>query len=132
MTDTITCKRCGIVVRRKRLAQKYCSKACANAATKQRSRQRSGDMDGAATTLLGSGDVARENTNEINELAGPISEGYDKWPQEYRNPLHGTNQDGSTPGALQGDDFPIELDANGFPELPACLDRRQLKLRRAA
>ena len=28
------------------------------------------------------------------------------------------------PGALQGDDYPLEYDENGFPELPACLDRR--------
>ena len=28
------------------------------------------------------------------------------------------------PGALQGDDYPLDYDENGFPELPACLDRR--------
>jgi len=31
---------------------------------------------------------------------------------------------GPTPGALQGDDYPIEFDANSEPVLPACLDRR--------
>jgi hypothetical protein len=31
----------------------------------------------------------------------------------------------STPlEALNGDDYPVECDANGFPELPGCLDRR--------
>ena len=25
---------------------------------------------------------------------------------------------------LQGDDYPLTYDANGYPELPACLDRR--------
>ena len=27
--------------------------------------------------------------------------------------------------SLQGDDYPLTYDANGYPELPACLDRRQ-------
>ena len=26
--------------------------------------------------------------------------------------------------SLQGDDYPLTYDANGYPELPACLDRR--------
>ena len=34
------------------------------------------------------------------------------------------NPHGPTPGALQGDDYPLTYDADGFPELPACLDRR--------
>ena len=48
-----------------------------------------------------------------------------QWPEETCNPLHGSNPDGSTPGALQGDDFPIAVDENGRPELPDCLDRRR-------
>ena len=32
-------------------------------------------------------------------------------------------------GGPQGDDYPLEYDENGFPELPACLDRRQKKTR---
>jgi hypothetical protein len=32
--------------------------------------------------------------------------------------------DGPTPGAIQGDDYPIEMDVDGYPKLPACLDRR--------
>ncbi len=132
--ETVTCKRCGAIVRRKRQAQKYCSKACANAATKQRGRRKSGDIRGGATTLLESGDILLKNINEINELEEAISGGMPpyKWPEESRNPMHGTNPDGSTPDALRGDDFPIAVDENGFPELPTCLDRRKLKLRRAA
>jgi hypothetical protein len=45
---------------------------------------------------------------------------------------HGTNPDGSTPGALQGDDYPLTYDADGFPEFPACLDRRKPRLEEAA
>jgi hypothetical protein len=44
------------------------------------------------------------------------------WPE--MDPHHGTNPDGSTPGALQGDDYPLEYYEDGFPKLPACLDRR--------
>jgi hypothetical protein len=29
----------------------------------------------------------------------------------------------TTPEALQGDAYPIENDSDGYPELPACLDR---------
>ena len=28
-----------------------------------------------------------------------------------------------TLGALQGDDYPIEMDADGYPIMPACLQR---------
>jgi hypothetical protein len=31
---------------------------------------------------------------------------------------------GATPGALPGDDYPLEYDESGYPELPACFDRR--------
>jgi hypothetical protein len=30
-----------------------------------------------------------------------------------------------TPGALQGDDYPLEYYEDGYPKLPACLDRRR-------
>jgi hypothetical protein len=30
----------------------------------------------------------------------------------------------SSSAPLQGDDYPLEYDENGYPELPACLDRR--------
>jgi len=29
-----------------------------------------------------------------------------------------------TPGALQGYDYPLEYYEDGYPKLPACLDRR--------
>jgi hypothetical protein len=40
------------------------------------------------------------------------------------NPAPYFNPHGPTPGALQGDDYPLNYDANGYPELPACLDSR--------
>jgi hypothetical protein len=39
---------------------------------------------------------------------------------------------GPTPGALQGDDYPLTYDENGYPELPACLDRRRPRLKKEA
>jgi hypothetical protein len=34
------------------------------------------------------------------------------------------NPHGPTLGALQGDDYPLEYYVDGYPKLPACLDRR--------
>jgi hypothetical protein len=42
------------------------------------------------------------------------------------------NPHGPTPGALQGDDYPLSYDADGYPELPACLDRRPKPLLKEA
>jgi hypothetical protein len=39
---------------------------------------------------------------------------------------------GPIPGALQGDDYQLTYDENGYPELPACLDRRRSRVRKAA
>ena len=33
---------------------------------------------------------------------------------------------GPTPEALQGDDYPLEYYEDGYPKLPACLDRRSM------
>ena len=38
----------------------------------------------------------------------------------------------ATPGALQGDDYPLEYHPDGYPKLPACLDRRRPELQVAA
>jgi hypothetical protein len=49
-------------------------------------------------------------------------------PEVSANPSPETYADdavGPTPGALQGDDFLIEHDDEGYPILPACLRRRQ-------
>jgi hypothetical protein len=46
------------------------------------------------------------------------------WPE--KDPRHGTNLDGSTPGALQGDDYQLKFYGNGYPRLPICLDRRPI------
>jgi hypothetical protein len=44
--DYLNCKRCGLKVRRKRLAQIYCSKSCANAEVQRRKRRKSANKSG--------------------------------------------------------------------------------------
>jgi hypothetical protein len=46
----------------------------------------------------------------------------------YVYPERVFHTEGPTPGALQGDDYPLTYDADGDVELPACLDRRKPKL----
>jgi len=41
-------------------------------------------------------------------------------------------QRGPTPRALQGDDVQLAYYEDGYPKLPACLDRRPVQLARAA
>jgi hypothetical protein len=47
-------------------------------------------------------------------------------------PLPATVPTESGPTALQGDDYPLEYDADGYHLLPACLDRRKPRLEVAA
>jgi hypothetical protein len=124
--DTIACKRCGNVVRRKRLAQRYCSKACANAETQKRKRRkqatRSGDDLGACTPLLGSGDGAYVKPLIILSNFRPRKGGLPLAKVAVSIEL-GFGDPRDEP--LQGDDYPLTFDADGYPELPACLDRRK-------
>ena len=105
---------CGESFSSKREAQAYCTKRCANAATQR--RKRSGDIGLAPSLVARSGDTA----------ATPHPEGFRDgstvvWPTM-----------GPTPGALQGDDYRLEYDWDGYPELPTCLDRRVTNLAKAA
>ena len=109
---------CGESFSSKREAQAYCTKRCANAATQR--RKRSGDIGLAPSLVARSGDTA----------ATPHPEGFRDgstvvWPTRDEH-------QGPTPGALQGDDYPLEYDSDGYPELPTCLDRRVTILTKAA
>jgi hypothetical protein len=126
--DYFNCKRCGNEVRRKRLAQVYCGRQCSDAAKKARKRRRSGDAIRPATPLLGSGDAPLDNIKEINALDGAFFGGMGL----YRRPELSHHHAGPTPGALQGDDYPLTYDADGYPELPACLDRCKPRIEKAA
>ena len=102
----------------KREAQAYCTKRCANAATQR--RKRSGDIGLAPSLIARGGDTAATPHPEA------FSDGSTAvWPTR-------DEQHGPTPGALQGDDYPLEYYGDGYPKLPACLDRRPAKLKLAA
>ena len=116
--DEVRTCTCGNRFALKREAQVYCSKRCANAATQR--RKRSGDIGLAPILVARSGDTA------VSEAPSPFCDGSTVvWPS--RN-----EQRGPTPGALQGDDYRVEYYEDGYPKLPACLDRRRVPLELAA
>ena len=58
----------------------------------------------------------------LSEAPSALSDGPTMvWPE--RPSADGLNPDGSTPGALPGN-YPLEYYEDGYPKLPACLDRR--------
>jgi hypothetical protein len=62
--------------------------------------------------------------NHILDYPGGTSQASDA----YVSPLPPEGLNGPNPEALQGDDYPLEYDKNGYPELPACLDCRKPKM----
>ena len=121
MTDCKICG-CGETFKPRRESQRYCSTKCGTRARVTQHRNR----------VTGSTPIAAQD----RPLHGPhgerggVSDGSTMvWPEL---PSAGSlNPNGSTPGALQGDDYPLTYDENGYPELPPCLDRRR-KPERAA
>ena len=104
------CNRCRAEFTPVRLAQVYCCARCRDAAKKH--RKRSGDKAFAPTLVARSGDTG------VSDAPRPLSDGSTVgWPSP-----------GPTPGALQGDDVTLEYYEDGYPKLPACLDRRTVKL----
>jgi hypothetical protein len=111
MTDAIlNCEHCGRAVARVREAQRYCSKRCSVAAAVARHRQRS----------------PVEVLTEDRPMSGTGRSAYSPQPPSSTRPQPTVREftNGPTPGALQGDDYPLEYYDDGYPKLPACLDRR--------
>ena len=99
-------KDCRADFRPKREDQRFC---CPSHAVKDRvTRHRSRYIE----TPLG---VIREKPLQA-VLAAPTASADHATP--YFNPL------GPTPGALQKDDYQLEYYDDGYPKLPACLERR--------
>src|SRR5262245_55974643 len=115
MTLLVTCDRCGYTVRRLRQAQRYCSTRCRMADAYHR-RRRSVDKSPDVSPQGRSVDEAPSLTE--TGLASYV------WPTPSRG-LEEPKLLGATPGALQGDDYPLEYYEDGYPKLPACLDRRK-------
>ena len=96
------CKRCSAEFEPIRKAQRYCSRKCrvADAVNRHRSEITRRRLQAPSDAPAGFGD-------------GPTM----VWPERD---FHA----GPTPGALQGDDVELEYYEDGYPKLPACLDRR--------
>jgi hypothetical protein len=138
---TGVCKRktCGSQFKKLREDHLYCKPKCqvADAVRLHRKRQKTANK----THYIKSTPTPVARTHYMPPKQAPMaSQGLSRvidglqpyvWPEENKNPLHGSNPDGSTPGALQGD-YPLEYYADGQPKLPACLDRRKPKLAEAA
>ncbi len=101
---------CGAGFAPKREKQRHCSALCPDAAKKR--LKRSGDKTPNLTPVARSGDTG------LSEAPTPLGDGPTMiWPERDTQPW-------PTPGALQGDDYPLEYYEDGYPKLPACLDRR--------
>ena len=109
MNVDLVCERCGTVVRRARQAQRFCSTNCRVVAHQKRVRATGDGIE----SVKRSAPVPSCPSTPV--YASPLS--------TPASTAHGPNPDGSTPGALQGDDYPLTYDENGNVELPECLRR---------
>jgi hypothetical protein len=97
--ETFACESCGAVVSRARPQQRYCSRKCKNTATARR----------------------RRGTQTPKRVTG-----YPATAKRVTGPQADTGQAFTTnfTEVLKGDDYPLEYHPDGYPKLPACLDRR--------
>ena len=103
---------CGDAFRPRREAQRHCSTEC-RVKRAMETYRRSDNKKPEAT------EAPRSDNTAASEAPAPLSDGPTMvWPE--RNFTQGP-----TPGALQGDDYPLEYYEDGYPKLPACLDRRR-------
>ena len=89
------------------LAQHYCSKQCRQNSFHQ--RKRSVEWGLPATT------IPEKRRTDLERAPTTLTVCSDAPARVFAN--------GPTPGALQGDDYPLEYDEKGYPELPDCLRR---------
>jgi hypothetical protein len=125
---TGVCKRktCGSQFKKLREDHLYCKPKCqvADAVSLHRKRQKTANK----THYIKSTHTPVARTHYMPPKQAPMAS---QPLSRVTNPLHGSNPDGSTPGAIQGD-YPLEYYADGLPKLPACLDRRKPTLAEAA
>ncbi len=124
LRDTlIECNRCGSTFPKKREGQRYCSKACSVAAAVSRHRRKSAGIPEVRA------DIPEEVLTDSPPLQ-PIERSAYSGPRPTpRAPdappaiSFGFGKPGDQP--LQGDDYPLLYHEDGYPRLPACLDRRK-------
>lgn len=105
---------CGSAFTPVRARQLHCSKRCRDREAKRRSR--SADMTAAPIPGPRSADISSSTApaRSLGDLQ-PY-----QWPEDHRH-----DHAGPTPGALQRDDYQLDYHDDGYPKLPACLDRRR-------
>jgi hypothetical protein len=109
----IQCNRvgCGKTFTKKRRKQRYCSTSCQVRDAMARHRNRQEPITSSPPVL--------STTEPITRPPAPLL-----GPQKaFQSASYGFGKRGDAP--LQGDDYPLEYYEDGFPKLPACLDRRK-------
>ena len=132
------CKRCGRAFKRERVEQKYCNARCRNAAVKARLRARSGDLKPHRRHLL---PPHREAVTNGQKTPVKTKAFFDPLAVNFQAPVIDFLQRGAEllrhviavecwnyppihrRPPLNGDDAVIEIDAGGFPVMPAFLRR---------
>jgi hypothetical protein len=105
----------GMAFMPKREKQRHCSRRCRVGDAVKRHRS---DYTGATPSRL-----PEKRLQAPQSQPGGLGDGPTMvWPE--RPDTEGLNFDGSTCGALQGDDYHLEYYEDGYPKLPECLDRR--------
>jgi hypothetical protein len=104
------CKRCSAEFEPIRKAQLYCSRKCRVADAVDRHRS---DYKKAGATPASEKRLQAPSDSPTGLSDGPTM----VWPERDFHV-------GPTLGALQGDDVELEYYDDGYPKLPACLDRR--------
>ena len=103
---------CGARFAPTREKQRHCSALCRDVAKKQ--LKRSGDKTPNPIPVARSGDTP------LSDSPTGLGDGPTMiWPEP-------DSLVWPTPGALQGDDYQLEYYEDGYPKLPACLDRRRM------
>jgi hypothetical protein len=134
------CQSCGIGFSPKRSWQSYCSEACANR-DRQKRRRKAGKCrdtvsqpaecrDRALTTPRAPTPAKPEAVESYGWTTPAKPEAVESYGWVDDIPLKPSPLDGKR--VLLGDDYPVTHDVNGYPKLPACLDRRALRKAKAA
>ena len=112
-----TCQRCQNEFKPVRKAQRYCCRKCRVVDAVGRHRSDYTKPHPPA--------VAEKRLQCLSDFPRPLSDGSTVvWPNR-------DEQRGPTPGALRGDDYPLEYHEDD-PKLPTCLDRRRIVFAEAA
>jgi hypothetical protein len=119
-----TCKSCGTSFTPTRSWQEYCKPLCKDRSAKRRLRSAEKCVDMANPLSVPAECV---DSRPVTPRGAPPAPSEGLRPYVWPTPPRSLEEipHGPTPGALQGDEYFIEMDAHGYPILPACLDRNR-------